>query len=360
MNIAILGYSSDLIGYWDPDSCETGLPGSEESVVFGSSELANKGHKVTIFMNPSPNSKYKLQGSNPRWLSVKDFSNMSYPGIPGVFDLIILWRRFDVDIGRCRGKKVFCWLHDSLPTLYVYPPVPKFDGVFVLSKYHREQFNIWEGFNELPYVISGNGISLDQFIKPMDYTNPYSIGYYSNYSRGLEILLHIWSSIKEEFPQATLDIYYGRETWNTISQENLVKIINKIEEHKDLGVTEHGKVGHQQLANIMCNTSIWAYPCTSFGETFCITAIKCQASGCIPVISRIGALNETIHCDAPSVGLLLTMDEVEEYKQLLLATLRRVEEDTTIERQEYINFAKKFSWSSCIDKWLKLYKEVME
>ena len=135
----------------------------------------------------------------------------------------------------------------------------------------------------------------------------------------------------------------------------MVALINS---YKSRGIIEHGKVGHRQLANIMCNTSIWAYPCTSLGETFCITAIKCQASGCIPVINRIAALNETVHPDAPSIPILISIQQIEDYRKLLLDTLKRVEEDTTAERQKYIEFAKKFTWSNSVNAWLSLYYQV--
>lgn len=42
----------------------------------------------------------------------------------------------------------------------------------------------------------------------------------------------------------------------------------------------------------MKNTSTWAYPCHVCSETYCITAIKSQAAGIIPVISKPGELDK--------------------------------------------------------------------
>lgn len=361
LNIAIIGYKSDLMGHWDPSGVLTGLPGSEECAVYASNELARRGHKVTVFMNPSPESVWRCDLSNPRWLSVDDYdkSNIKY-------DLVMMWRRFDVDTGRQHGKIVFFWPHDSpqLPPNKLFPPFPKFDGICILSEHHRGQFNKWPGFCEIPYIVSGNGIVPDQFQQPMNFTNPYSVGYFSNYARGLVVLMLIWPDIRKEFPQATLSICYGRETWGTMPPNEFDFVVNKIMEYNDIGVIEHGKIGHRELACIMQKTSVWAYPCNYLGETetFCITAVKCQASGCIPVTTRIGALNETVHPDAPSSQNIKSINDVEAYKNTLLAQLRRIgNTDPNIikhEREKYINFSKTFSWAACVDKWLTLYSQI--
>lgn len=360
LNIAILGYKSNLVNPWDPFDTSIGLPGSEEAVVYASQSLVEAGHSVTIYMNPPVNSIWSSVFSNPQWLSVDDWSNIN----DSEYDFIIMWRRFDVDTARKRGKIVFCWIHDSpqqLPPNFQFPPFPNFNGIYILSNHHRSQYNIWPGFNEKPYTICGNGLNTDQFTNPCNFDNPYSIGYFSNYARGLIVLMVIWLDIRREFPKATLSICYGRETWNTMPPLLLQYVINKIEEYKDMGITEYGKVGHDELATIMQKTSIWAYPCNYMGltETFCITAIKCQAAGCVPVTTRIGALNETVHIDAPSSRNIVSEEDAYVYRDKLLETLRRVSNtDTKAERLKYIEYGKRYTWTACTDKWLELYEKV--
>lgn len=356
LKIAVLGYTSQLVGYWDPFDCVKGLPGSEECAVYASQELVKRGHQVTLYMNPPPDSIWRSPFSNPQWLpeSAWHFANNK-----STYDIVFMWRRYDPDVGRKRGKLIFFWPHDSPYSAQSYSQFPNYDGVFALSKHHHKQLCVFPGFDKVPYVISGNGIVPEQFSQPMSFTNPYSIGYFSNYSRGLNILIFLWPSIKKEFPEATLSICYGRETWNTMSKESFDWLIDKIESYKDLGVTEHGKVGHQELAQIMQNTSVWCYPCTTNAETYCITAIKCQAAGCIPVTTRIGALDETIHPDAPHIPLIQNDKDIQEYKELLFATLRRIESDEIKEeRLKYIEFTKNHTWEKCVDKWLELYKSI--
>jgi len=359
LKIAILGYKSEPMGKWDPFDTEKGLPGSEECAVYASQELVHQGHTVTLYMNPPDNSIWKSPFSNPRWLPENLFNvseNKDY------YDLVLMWRRYDCDVGRRRSKLVFLWVHDTPSPAPEGMLFPNFDGICILSEHHRRQFlATWKGFDRIPYIICGNGVVLEQFSNPMNFANMYSMGYFSNYARGLVVLMMIWPDIKKEFPEATLDICYGRETWGTMNPDHLKYVTDKIEEYKSLGVTEHGKVGHLKLASIMQNVSIWTYPCLAQGETFCITATKCQISGCIPVTTRIAALNETIHPDAPSIPIINNNDDLIKYKELLSSTLRRVRdgdsEEIKKEREKYIEFGKQFSWTTCVNKWLVFYEQ---
>jgi glycosyltransferase involved in cell wall biosynthesis len=359
LKIAILGYKIGLMDKWDPFTVSSGLPGSEECAVYGSQELANRGHSVTLYMNPPDDSIWSSPFSNPRWLPEDYWLNSSNTER---YDMVFMWRRFDVNTGRLRSNKIFFWPHDSPPIINVNLIFPSFDGICILSQHHYDQFSKDEhflGFQKIPYTISGNGVLLEQFSNPISFTNPYSIGYFSNYARGLIVLLSLWPLIKKEFPSATLSICYGREHWNTMSDQDFKYVIDKIEEYKPLGVTEHGKIGHIELANIMQQTSVLAYPCIVTSETFCITVVKAQLAGMIPVTTRIAALNETVHPDAPTIPEIKTNIDIENYLQKLIETLRRINNPEILqERLKYIEYAKQYSWQHCVDKWLNLYQKV--
>lgn len=125
---------------------------------------------------------------------------------------------------------------------------------------------------------------------------PYSVGYFSSYDRGLECLLDMWPKIKEQVPEATLDIYYGWDVFDQFHAQNPEKMKWKwqmIRKMHDVGATEHGRVNHQQLADAMKEIKVWAYP-TEFTEIHCITALKAQEAGCIPVTTNVAALAETV------------------------------------------------------------------
>lgn len=125
----------------------------------------------------------------------------------------------------------------------------------------------------------------------------HSVGYFSAYYRGLKVLLTMWPKIRKAVPDATLNIYYGWGSWDTLEGENGREfhedIDHLLDELKDQGVKEWGRVDHETLAEAMRQTKVWAYP-TEFPEIFCITAIKAQAAGCIPAVTKVGALPEVV------------------------------------------------------------------
>lgn len=376
LNIAVLGYSNDTVGYWDPSSIHNGLPGSEEAVVYACDILARKGHNVTIFMNPEPTSPWSLPSSNPRYIRIGLEANENI--LNEVFgtgtskkkwDMVLLWRRPDFGYGKKLGDKVYFWGHDS-PSYFPMTDPKVLDGIFYLSEHHRSQFRSFNPITSvIPYTISGNGIVPEQF--PLERalksrTNRFSIGYYSNYSRGLSILIDIWPEIHEKFPEATLSICYGRQTWGTMSDSDLKILTDKIEYYQNngMGVREMGLLGHLELANLMMETSIWAYPCVTDAETFCITAVKAQAAGSIPVATRIGALRETIRPDTFTMEPF--KDEIDKniYKILLLSVLRKMQKIPEHEiiglRRDFATHGRSYTWERCVGKWLELHESLSE
>jgi len=69
-------------------------------------------------------------------------------------------------------------------------------------------------------------------------------------------------------------------------------MIRKLSELKDQGVTEHGRVSHEELAKRMKEISVWLYP-TQFTEIHCITALKTAEAGMHQVHTGVAALMET-------------------------------------------------------------------
>lgn len=353
MRIAILGYVVNNFPPWDPEDCKTGLPGSEECAVYASAELA-KTNVVHVYMNPPNESVWKSEDSNPRWLKVDEYFNSHNSNM---YDVVILWRRFDYKIGKVRGTKVYFWGHDSPNTSIkteVKPILPTFDGMFLLSNHHVHQYQAaYQNMEPQKITICGNGIVPEQFAgTDMNKKFPLRLGYFSNYGRGLIILVMNWPYIRSKFPNAELHICYGRQTWGCISEASLKQLIILIEKHKDIGIVEHGKIGHQELIKVMSECSIWAYPCIDKGETFCITAVKAQLCGLIPVVTRIGALDETVHPDAPSIPEIKEPKDVETYIHLLCRVMSAVD---NYDRSKYIEYAQKYTWKRVTDMWEKAW-----
>lgn len=181
----------------------------------------------------------------------------------------------------------------------------------------------------------------------------HTVGYFSAYYRGLEVLLKMWPEIRRRVPDATLNIYYGWGSWDALEGERgrdfHERIDKLLEELKDQGVTEYGRVDHETLAEAMRQTKVWAYP-TEFPEIHCITALKAQAAGCIPVVTKVGALEETVTCGEKVDALNIYSNDYAQ-SQFIRAMVRAL---TGPEGEVVTNDA--WWWDNVATKWTELMK----
>jgi glycosyltransferase involved in cell wall biosynthesis len=328
---------------WDADSIKSGITGSEEAVIYMAEQLARLGYKVIVFADPPKDSVHSRPEANPRFVNV-DFNDGSK------FDIAIAWRMPDQALTlKSRAKKVYLWPHDT----YHYPlneaMINGFDDVLWLSEWQREQWiSVNPGFAKFKKIF-GNGVNPEQFKEVQKRENPYSCIYSSNYARGLEVLLNIWPEIKKEFPKATLDIYYGWQHWGNLSQGKEFKMRLQVAQLASQGVQEHGLVGHEELNQAYAKTSLWTYPCIA-PETFCITALRAQMAGAIPVIIEGSALKETVRN-----GFRCTTQE--EYTAILKKALQQADQASVEERKKQGDFIRtEYSWEAISKKWHQLFQ----
>jgi glycosyltransferase involved in cell wall biosynthesis len=131
----------------------------------------------------------------------------------------------------------------------------------------------------------------DNFQKPVGNR----LVYCSTPFRGLEQLLDIFPLIRKQVPDAELHVYSDMKIYqyNKDQDDNRCgHIYEKLKQGID-GVVNHGSVGQKRLARELEKCKILAYSNT-FPETSCIAAMEAQASGCVAVTTRLGALPETV------------------------------------------------------------------
>ena len=178
---------------------------------------------------------------------------------------------------------------------------------------------------------------------------PHSVGYFSAYYRGLECLLEMWPKIREQVPDATLDVYYGWESWIALEGEDdfYHRMEEKFKALADSGVTVHGRVSHEELAKAMRATQVWAYP-TQFTEIHCITALKAQEAGCYPVTTNVGALKETVQCGDKINTKRIYVDEYQQAKfiKAVVAALKEGKTGTPVPNTDWLDVAQQ--WDSAI------------
>jgi glycosyltransferase involved in cell wall biosynthesis len=139
----------------------------------------------------------------------------------------------------------------------------------------------------------------------------------------------MWPRIREAVPDATLDVYYGWESWVALQGEDdfYDRMERKFSELADQGVTVHGRVSHETLAEAMKSIQVWAYP-TEFTEIHCITALKAQEAGCYPVTTNVGALAETVQSGTIIKTKRIYSDQYKQEKFIEAVVEALVEEKT--------------------------------
>lgn len=336
--IGIFTFLCKGVAPWDPDSVKTGITGSEEAVIYAADELCKQGYRVIIFGVPPVNSAHSHLEANPRYV------NMATQELIPV-DIAIAWRAPGAaQYLRQFARQVYLWPHDITNQKISNFLAQGFDDVFWLSSFQRAQWvTVSPGFAKYNNIY-GNGIQANQFRDVQERENPYSCIYGSNYGQGLEYLLDLWPGVKKEFPRATLDIYYGWEHWGFLSPAEEAKVRRQIADYKSLGVSEHGLVSHDEIHRAYEKASFWTYP-LKFHETFCITALKAQFGGAIPVARAVTGLIESMRH-----GYRCSTQDA--FAAILFRALKNAEKITLDERKSMRDFIlKEYTWEKVTQKW---------
>lgn len=339
-------YCGSVFEEWAPPSVETGIGGSEEAVIYLSKELNKLGYEVTVF-----NECGQMEGD---YNGVKYINNYEF-NARDEFNVLISWRtnlfKFPV-----KAKHKWVWLHDVPQAGWFSEPseIAALDKIIVLTEYHKSLLN--KDVPEEKILVSSNGINLEDF-DVEEVREPHRIIYASSYDRGLQYLLEMWEDIRKEVPDAELHVYYGLD--------NIAKVAKQDPVFKDFydqikialaqdGVTDHGRVGHKELVREFKKASIWAYP-TDFPEINCITAMKAQACGAIPVCTDYAALSETVKAGVVIPGKGGAPDVDKNFKQALIELLSSTEEQEKV-RPLVEKHKDEFSWSNIAKQWASEWK----
>lgn len=346
----------DSWGWW---SLEEGIGGSEEAIIRLVPKLAAAGYKVVVFAKPG-----HLSGLDPKTGVM--WRNYWEVNLDDEFDVFIGWRNPSLFDKAINARRSYLWMHDVMePGEFTEQRIANFTKCILLSKYHRSLFPM---IPEDKVLMSGNGIDPDDFDmpgprgheKPFVQRDPHKIFWGSSHVRGLAYLYEIWPQVIAAVPDATLDVYYGRESYDKIHRGNPERLKwmddMMIKAVQLDGVTDHGKVGQGEIVQKMFGAGIWAYPCP-FPEIYCITAIKAQAAGCVPVSTNFAALDETVQFGTkvgiPTDGATGRADAefLEHYTAALIYMLQHPEKQEAI-RQEMMTWAKTNSWQKIADQWI--------
>lgn len=247
---------------WTPKSLEQGgIGGSETAVIFLARLLAKMGWEVTVF-NWCDTSEGVYDGVTYRnnW----EFSpNDDY-------NIVILWRVVELLSSDIKAKKIYLDLHD-VPDVneFTEERIKKVTKIFVKSKYHR---SLLPKVSDEKFIIIPNGIDVSRYVDSFKHKKiPHSAIYSSSPNRGLDTLLDMWPKIREVYPDATLRVFYGWNTFFALEKGNPASLIwmetikKKMDSLVDNGVINMGRVSQKELAEWQMKSQMWLYP-TMFPE----------------------------------------------------------------------------------------------
>ena len=187
--------------------------------------------------------------------------------------------------------------------------------------------------------------------------NPKKVIYTSSYDRGLQHLLEIWPDVKKEVPEATLDIFYGWKLFDQFYKDNPASMSWKgkmLEMMKAEGVTDNDRVSQAELTKEYESAGIFAYP-AHFGEINCISAIKAQAYGAIPVVINYAALRETVQFGIKVDGDVYDREVNQEFKKQLIWALQNEEWQKEV-RKPMMEWAGNITWENVAKQWSSVFK----
>lgn len=276
---SIVIFASSAFEDWGPDSLRTGCGGSEEAVIHLTKRWAAMGWDVTVYNN-CPKEETR---NGVHWVRFERFNPRDD------FNILISWRN-NPFLEPKNAKKRFVDIHDVPNNQYYTPESLKNVTVMVKSQYHRSLMPHLEDSN---FSIVPNGVETARFDGGNRIKN--RLVWTSSYDRGLEYLLEMWPEIKNQVPDATLDVAYG---FNLFDESTRGKTDEGREWKRKMlrllaqdGVSHRGRVSSAEATEMYNSADVWAYP-TDFPEIDCITATKAMAAGCVPITTDFAVMKE--------------------------------------------------------------------
>ena len=336
---------------WGPEDIFKGIGGSEEAVINMAREFSERGWIVEVYANVTKETEDD-SFDNVRWYQ----AGRSNPA--DTVDLTICWRDPQLVKYAPQGRQTWLWLHDLQDKLepYYKDVMDSYDKVMFLSTFHR-QTAPWVPEDKVFFTTNG----IDQSLVAPHANEGNRVIYASSPDRGLKTVLEQWPEVIKACPDAKLDVFYGYNAWYLKRYKDDAKMLGEMSwcleyMNKEESITYHGSVGQDELAQHISKAGIWYYP-TEFGEISCITAMKMQAGGAVPVCSRYAALSETV-CHGTQHG---SPDSPELAEQGLLDSLIHMlsspEHQSEIRSRMLSDCKDKYNWSKVADQWIKEYDD---
>jgi len=273
--------------------CDTpytlGIGGTQSAICYYAEELVKGGNDVTVVsLNATENTTVRgVQFRTIQWMHED----------PGKEIDVLIWTSGVLAHKIIESRTLFkttitiCWIPHNVSesTVSDLEKVMYYIDFFAfVSNWQRTKFV--EMFNIPPgkTVLMLNGIS-PSFIGDFVIENKKPIFLYlSEPNRGLNIVADAWQSIVDAYPEAELHAYSSRKLYGEKDLEKSQSVFEKLKSMPSVKLLD--PIGQTELATKCREASFFAYP-AKVSETGCIVVTEACASGCIPIVSNLGALS---------------------------------------------------------------------
>jgi len=168
----------------------------------------------------------------------------------------------------------------------------------------------------------------------------------------------MWPAVKKSVVRAELHIFYGWQLFERFYADNPASMAWKDKMDKWMmadGITHHGRVPQPEIEEWYKKCGLWVYP-THFGEINCISAMKAQAWGAVPVCINYAALQTTVQYGKKIDGDIYEPEVQEKYQKMLISALKTHEWQEK-HREPMMKWAQnKFSWGKVALQWSEEFK----
>ncbi len=354
----IIFFAGDGLETWTPETVkQTGIGGSELMLMQQAKELAALGHTVRVY-----NSCGNLSGryDSVSYLKTEEYHDTSC-------DVLVISRRTDMihDKYNVKAKLKFLWVHDVWAMNATNELLLKFDRIFALTQWHKENLIKVHNLHPDHIIVTRNGIYTERFKEAL-FRDQYKCVNFSSPDRSWPVLLDIWPEIKKHVPQASLTLGYGFKNWEIVSKlyndQNQLNLIdnlkNRLKELESLDVRFLDRINQEELTKELLTAGVCTYP-TWFSETSGISLMEAQAAGLRIVTSPIAALNETV----ADRGVLIPGEWTSiEYKNAFIdATIKALNTTGNQDRIKLQNYAKNnFDIIALAKEWNNLFYDLID
>jgi len=291
-----LGHTPEPV--WGDMIGEVGVGGVETTYVELPKLLAARGHSVFVFCRTEKahlsDGVYFLP-----WGDLGDYADLRP-------DVLVTSRWFEpLHREVFRDAMKIIWLQDAHFADPDWPGTYEVaDKVICSSRWHRAYIGQRLGWmldmRKVHIVPLGIRKAMFENLAPGGKTKG-RVVYSSNPDRGLAILAAAWPELCRQRPDLSLRITYGWEglrTWGESAEwqahcDNTEAQIRGMFAGYD-NVTFTGRLKKAELYEELAQAEVCLYP-NNFQETFCLTALECQAAGTPMVTTAMGALMTTLN-----------------------------------------------------------------